>query len=658
MDGWVTIGARLDTKQLEKDLKTEETRLRQFERENQKLTEKKEKVETNLKPYYQEISLAKELTNEILKQTQTKKEVDNALKTEEIRIQEINEKYASQLNQLSGINKKIAENEYQQGLVNNNIQEMNQKLGKTNGKDLSGIKNSIEGIGSSIQKVTKKVVKWGLAIFGVRSMYMLVRQSVSTLSQYDDQLASNLEYVRYAIAVALKPVIEYIVSLVYKLLAYVNYLAKAWFKIDLFANASAQGFKDAKDNAKGLNKELNKTIAGFDEMNTLQSNNNGTDTGVAMPSYDLSKMQDVKIPKWLKWIKDHGAEIATILGLIIGSKILGTGLLGLTGLASTLATIGIIAIGVDLFYKALTGRDLVQDLKDIYNGFKELEKAKKQNEKMDKEVIGTTKDIVKNNKEVAKGYEKGSQEIARMTGALRSNIEMSTKEIQSGKYSLEQIKRRDELIKESIETYKALYEQGKLTNGQTEDYINLMAKLGLKADGTKMSFQEYTEYLRTHYDKEVQDAKQETSIFGNALANLVGREYSIEIDTQLNPPDTQRFINSINEVIRRLNLNDMARMAVSGATLGYLYNKQIPYLAKGGIVNLPGKGVPIGGAFAGERQAEGVVPLTDSQQMSLLGEAIGRYITVNLTNITKLDGRQIARKVDKVNQSNDFVFNR
>ena len=53
---------------------------------------------------------------------------------------------------------------------------------------------------------------------------------------------------------------------------------------------------------------------------------------------------------------------------------------------------------------------------------------------------------------------------------------------------------------------------------------------------------------------------------------------------------------------------------------------KIPHLAKGGIVNLPGKGVPIGGALTGEQRQEGVIPLTDSQQMALLGEAIGKYI--------------------------------
>ena len=37
-----------------------------------------------------------------------------------------------------------------------------------------------------------------MAIFGVRSAYMAVRSAMSTLSQYDEQMATNVEYIRLA----------------------------------------------------------------------------------------------------------------------------------------------------------------------------------------------------------------------------------------------------------------------------------------------------------------------------------------------------------------------------------------------------------------------------------------------------------------------------
>lgn len=94
------------------------------------------------------------------------------------------------------------------------------------------------------------------------------------------------------------------------------------------------------------------------------------------------------------------------------------------------------------------------------------------------------------------------------------------------------------------------------------------------------------------------------------------------------------------------------KRAAKGAIVTY------PKLAVGGIVNRPGRGVPIGGAIAGERGAEGVIPLTDSQQMALLGEAIGRYITVNANITNTMNGRVISRELQKVQNESDFAFNR
>ena len=44
MDGWVTIGTRLDSKQLQKDLRSAESELKQYEREAERLTKQKARV--------------------------------------------------------------------------------------------------------------------------------------------------------------------------------------------------------------------------------------------------------------------------------------------------------------------------------------------------------------------------------------------------------------------------------------------------------------------------------------------------------------------------------------------------------------------------------------------------------------------------------------
>ena len=86
--------------------------------------------------------------------------------------------------------------------------------------------------------------------------------------------------------------------------------------------------------------------------------------------------------------------------------------------------------------------------------------------------------------------------------------------------------------------------------------------------------------------------------------------------------------------------------------------ENVPKLAVGGIVNVPGRGVPIGGAIAGEAGAEGVIPLTDSQAMETIGQAIGKYVTINANITNTMNGRVISRELQKVNSSSDFAFNR
>ena len=96
---------------------------------------------------------------------------------------------------------------------------------------------------------------------------------------------------------------------------------------------------------------------------------------------------------------------------------------------------------------------------------------------------------------------------------------------------------------------------------------------------------------------------------------------------------------------------------IGGKKFGFNIPK-IPKLAVGGIVNMPGRGVPIGGAIAGEAGTEGVIPLTDSQAMETLGQAIGKYITINANITNTMNGRVISRELQKINNNSDFAFNR
>lgn len=126
------------------------------------------------------------------------------------------------------------------------------------------------------------------------------------------------------------------------------------------------------------------------------------------------------------------------------------------------------------------------------------------------------------------------------------------------------------------------------------------------------------------------------------------------------------LVNTINGILGYISIPQLSAniggwlVQKARSLFGFAKGGIVVPLAKGGVINRPGRGVPLasGGAIGGERGAEGVIPLTDSQQMELLGEAIGRYITVNANIVTTMNGRVISRELKKAQNEDDFAFNR
>ena len=246
--------------------------------------------------------------------------------TANIEIAKVNEQYSKQISSLETISQKIINNKAKQDELNSSIDKMNSKLEESK-YNTDEIEKSSSNVGSKINDVIRKVGKWSLAIFGVRSAYMGIRKAMSILTQYDDKMASNIEYISYALANTLKPVIETIINLVAKLLAYINYLSKAWFGKEIFASAKA--FTDMKKSSAGIAKnakQTEKSLADFDNITKLEDNSSSdssSDSGVVAPSVDLANFENIEIPPWLEtiknwgqWIIDHWKIIVLAIGAI------------------------------------------------------------------------------------------------------------------------------------------------------------------------------------------------------------------------------------------------------------------------------------------------------------------------------------------------------
>lgn len=245
------------------------------------------------------------------------------------------------------------------GLSTKDISEVEVELEKTHNKlvQLNAQKRKleqtggIENLGKSFEKSVKSVARLALGIFGIRSAYMTLRRASSDLASYDDQYATNLEYIRYVLTQAIAPVLRGIVSLAMKLLQLINMIVNALFGVNLFSKGSAESFQKMKAGAGGVSKavkEIKKQLTGFDEINMLtDQSDTGTSAGaggVGMPDIDLSSIQG-EVPGWIKWLADNKDLIFALLGGIAsGILAIKLGLDGIKALGIGVLITGIIYI--------------------------------------------------------------------------------------------------------------------------------------------------------------------------------------------------------------------------------------------------------------------------------------------------------------------------
>ena len=500
------------------------------------------------------------------------------------------------------------------------LSTLKQKKEDLNKTDLSNVQKSIDNIGKSTSNTIKHVARWALGIFAIESAYGFVRQAMSSVSQYNEQIATDVEYIRYALGSMLQPIIEGLIQLAFRLLTYINYIAQAWFGVNLFANASTKSFEKnnkALGNSVKSAKELNKQIAGFDEMNVLNdtSSNSGGGAGadaISLPSMDLSQLQG-EVPEWVKWIAENkDIVIAGLLGIAGGLVAINLGLTAIQGIGVGIALAGII----------IAIQSLIKFLQDpTFENFTNI-------------IIGIGTAIIG-------------------VGIIISSFPL----IIAGVIAI--------IVATIVKNYD--YIMGlfnKLINWFETDFIGALRYLfGPVGDILAQPFIFAVNAMKSAFEGLFGGIKKIITgiiqIFKGDFKNGIMNVFGGLKDILLAPFNA--LVSGINSLIRGVN---RIRFDVPDWVPGFGGKKfgfnipQIPRLAVGGIVNMPGRGVPIGGAIAGESGREGVIPLTDSQAMETLGATIGKYININLTNITKLDNRQIAKEQKKINAQNDFAFNR
>ena len=495
--------------------------------------------------------------------------------------------------------------------TSNKLLTLKDKQDKLNQGAIPKIKDIMDSINKSTSNAIKKVAKWGLAVFGVRSAYMAIRNAMNVISQNDEQLKADIEYMKNIFAYVLEPVVRKIVELAKQLMFYIGYITQMLTGKNIFESAD-KSLKSANKNAK----DLKKTMAGFDEMNVASGG--GSSSGGVSPSFnlgDLTNKQDVgtlqaiisglagiasgltAIHLGLSLIKGLGIGVA-ISGIVysiqqlleylndptwenfggimqgIGVTIIGIGI-GIAGLP------GIIIGGIVLIYGTIL--KYWEDIKQMFqNGIDWLKGKSDWVRDMFGDTAGDIYDtFVGNLQEILNWFDGTFNNIKKNFDEIINFI----KNVFAGKW------------KEAWQNIKNIFKN-------IWDEIKLTAKTFASTIGESMF-----------------------GVFKNIVNSILNA-----VETILNKP-----INAINSLLDVIN-------AVPGINLGKLPTFDLPRLAVGGIVNMPSRGVPIGGAIAGEAGAEGVIPLTNSQAMETLGQAIGKYVTINANITNTMNGRVISRE--------------
>ncbi len=202
-------------------------------------------------------------------------------------------------------------------------------------KGLSSVKNKIAGIGNTSRSSTSKVegllrsirrisiVNLGLRLARASSGIGELQSAVTRYMDTNDAAAASIKRLRNGLTNALAPAINLCVNLLSKVMPYLigivdavaslitNIFGEGWTTVSTGAGAAADATKDVADNTKDAakaQKEYNKLIAGFDEIEKLEKQSGAGGSGGSGGSGGKAKQDKAegtegiagKLPKWLE----------------------------------------------------------------------------------------------------------------------------------------------------------------------------------------------------------------------------------------------------------------------------------------------------------------------------------------------------------------------
>lgn len=469
---------------------------------------------------------------------------------------------------VSGIPAKIEMLTNKLNVLKNKEKEVGDEAVNTKSK-LSGISVSANMTNNTIvngfERSWKTIKRFAFSLLSIRGIYGLVRKASSAYMAQDTQMANQMQKTWASLGAMMAPIIEKIVHWIRVAAAYINYFVKALTGKDLIGkavkkiNAYNKAVGGTAKSAKALNKELTTldevtnlsfddtsgfedAAQSFDDFSDIKLDPKITDTldkwaAAAKRLWEnLKPVRDI-VGKIVDWAIDNPDAVLTILGgaalLTFIGKLTTS---GLAGYLTNLATIGIVVVGVDLIYSAVTGRHLIDDLKEIKKGMEEVADMRKANTKQSKQQVDSAKEVATYYKTLSQDYEKNEDKIADINDKLIHNNDLKLKEIDAIKH---EINIRPKWNKNQKEYAKQIQNIAKAEKTQTNAMYNNWKQGKTNAEQTK----QLADAIRNQIEK-YQELEKNTKKNGDAqkvykerikelqtqLLNMTGKDYNARVN--------------------------------------------------------------------------------------------------------------------------------
>jgi len=468
----------------------------------------------------------------------------------------------------------------------------------------------ITSLGVGLSGALGVVALIGLAFAGVAS-------AVEKVATEHQDVITKIQYIIYVLKQGIQPIIDWIANAVVSIIQ--KAINGALFLVALIARLTGRTLpsgKDFADNMKNANKssagvaknakEIKKQLAGFDEMNIIQDNSGGGAGGIGASTPDIGGL-DNAIDEANRKVDNLFAKISEWWDKHWLKKLLDQW--------KEDWAVGWDAIKVkwnEFKENWLIGWGIIKDwFSQVWDGIKA--------------VVGPIIETIWNNVKIL------CENVINILTFVWNSIKTTYGPV----------------VEWFLNIFTTIWNNIKSIFTPTADFFKSVFSGALT--GIMSVFAPIVSFFSNIWNS----IKAIFKGWGSKVGEIVGGAFKAVVNGVLNAIESilNTPIKAINKLINTIN-------ALPGIKLKNLSTFKLPRLAKGGIINMPGKGTLVGSAIAGESGREAILPLTDSQQMELLGEAIGRYITINANITNTMNGRIISRELQKINNENSFAGNR